>query len=508
MLSSKFEYSKTNSYISFPKLTISSNLIKNITCFSPVSLIALPYFSTTIEKNTFENITTLEQELIGIITAKFIYNYESYFDLSDKLWLLTIKNNIFKNNKGQILYFLNLNENVKVTISSNIYSILNNYFEGNKVNTTSIINIYSSKYFNLTNNTLFNNIGHYGGIYTDALSESLIDYLTIKNGQGELAACGKFSDPGKDVIIKNFLCENNSLFKYKYPSSYEHQEWGLTQIALSTLHLGKIMKNLIINNLTLINNQAWVSGFYYEGNSLVVNGINIISTVSPNEFPVGGWISKNSIIKVFNVIAKDNICAKCVGGIFVVVTSNFYLNNCLFYNNTALQGTGVYNNQSTFYVRGGNFTLNVATKNDAVIFNKIGYLNLTNCVFVKNTAGKQNIISFSSTDAYIYNCKFIGNSAVKKSKNFFAKLSTLKIKKSYFEDFNQDSGNVDTSFINSIDTEITLDDNIFNGTYSYYGSLHISGNTNTLNILNCKFVNNFANYQGRINLYYILLYIL
>ena len=185
---------------------------------------------------------------------------------------------------------------------------------------------------------------------------------------------------------------------------------------------------------------------YSEGSAIVLEGkqITIIGTVDGNGDPTtildgGGAVQVLRCIDNFpffhngpqfeNLVIQNGFAPGGEGGGMYIYSSNPTLTNCMFKNNSAYRGGGMYNYSGVLVVGEGcfgcaphpwptlincTFTGNKAFYEGGGMYNTVGNPTLTNCTFTSNVAeggGGGGMCNMDSRSPTLNNCTFTGNVA-------------------------------------------------------------------------------------------------
>ena len=143
--------------------------------------------------------------------------------------------------------------------------------------------------------------------------------------------------------------------------------------------------------------------------NLTISGGNANGTVNPIKYGGGMYINYYSP-EITNCIFVNNSAVNG-GGIYVTGTGNAKINNCIFIENTATgSGGGIYNNSSSPEVRKSTFTGNTAVENGGGYYNHNSYNEISQCTFNENEAENGGGI-YNDISSTITNCTFSENIA-------------------------------------------------------------------------------------------------
>ncbi|PRP80933.1 putative extracellular nuclease [Planoprotostelium fungivorum] len=205
---------------------------------------------------------------------------------------------------------------------------------------------------NLTigNSAIFNNNANIttsgGGLYLKNSSSSSLYNLTMFSNIGGLGGAAYFAH-------STFRMDNCSFTFNRAASS---SPGGA---------ISGVGSNAVANNIIVTNNVAASSagGIYWSLGSLVYNGGNISSNVATAN---GGGISviNGTTIQLNNVVMYNNTAGGNGGSLHTQYTNSpngVTLNNAAIVSNTAINGGGIYSDQSSVTGTGGQMTSNVAS---------------------------------------------------------------------------------------------------------------------------------------------------
>ncbi|CAG9326023.1 unnamed protein product [Blepharisma stoltei] len=246
-------------------------------------------------------------------------------------------------------------------------------------------------------------------------SLSLFSYLTnftLKNSEITKNYCS-MAQPSSIFENSNAVNLDNVTFSYNY---------GFSAKSPTVLCFNE-GNQTTINNSKFLNNENTAQpgyGLVASSGSTQVLEVNF-TLFSKNSGYSGGIYFSGKILKLYNDTFEYNTSPTYGAGVFSnqISTNMFiYVDKCLFYNNTAINGAGIY-------VENGMISSNV-------------YLEIKNTDFISNSAiygAGMYVSSYTAVDksSYIESCLFKENySKTSGALAVFYLSGSLKIKESYF----------------------------------------------------------------------------
>jgi len=210
-----------------------------------------------------------------------------------------------------------------------------------------------------------------------------------------------------------------------------------------------------------------------ETNSTILKNLVITGGSS---FTGGGLYIEASSPSVVGCTFLNNFATKGFGGGICAIDSELSLVDCTFTGNIGGVGGGVYNQPeygSVHEIRGCSFQMNQAVNGNyghgGGLKHGSGFLQLTDCEFIENTAsgGGGGVSEFASIGINIRNCKFMYNNALS-------------------------GGGLDTSGIGGC--TIVSSSFIGNQSKTYGGGIQSS--SPSLALMNCRLSNNVTGWLG------------
>ncbi|WP_300672992.1 choice-of-anchor Q domain-containing protein [Soonwooa sp.] len=219
-------------------------------------------------------------------------------------------------------------------------------------------------------------------------SPSIGSVLSLSKGNDEIwVAAGEYA--ATSSITMKVRVKIYGGFPATGTPSFSDRNWKTNQTKL------KANGNTIFNNNLLINSESILDGFYLTGANVAISNTNGASPTITNcyfESNTNGAINNYSSDPIiFNCIFKQNSSNK--GGAIYNESSSAVIKNCIFDSNSTADGTG--NGGGAIYLTGNNVNTNI-----------------TNCIFVNNTASRGADIysSFGSVKPLtLLNCSFYNN---------------------------------------------------------------------------------------------------
>ncbi len=316
--------------------------------------------------------------------------------------------------------------------------------------------------------------------YDEDIDEDVDEGITINKDGVSINGNGYTIDGSNKVRIFNIIGNNITISNLYIINGYNAEQGGAIYSE----------SDLILNNVTFINNFAPKGGALYNTNTTVMNGC-VFNNNSANG--TGGCVMTNESLSINGTVFINsnaesgsaiycsdvasiknsifmNLTGKDYGAIFTLKIAEII--DCLFSNNTANWGGSIYAN-NTLIINDSYFKDSTA-KYAAAIYGE-GTISIKNTIFenlyANETAGAIGLKELEY--GLINNCTFINTGAMKNGGAIFIDVhktnntsnGTYIINSTFFNSFGDFGGAI-----------VQLEDNI--------------------TIYNCSFINNTAMYDG------------
>ena len=263
-------------------------------------------------------------------------------------------------------------------------------------------------------------------------------------------------------------------------------EMGLLGGAVSTFC------DLKLTNCTFINNTADSGGAFFSISNTIVDNCVFIG----NSATQGGAICSGGNTEITNSKFITNDASEEGGAIYTLAPIS--IKNSVFEDNNALAAAAIYTNINTTSISNTNFTSNRAKSYGGAIVSENGVLlNLTNCIFVNDTArDSAGAIYNKNTTVEIKNSNFTNCTAV-----FGAAICDLDSESSIFNSNFDSNTAVKGGAIYKVYNDIIIFESNFNDNEAYDGGAIYFDDIYTANITDSVFDSNSAS-QGS-DIYYV-----
>lgn len=446
-------------------------------------------FNFTMEKIYYENNWINDEALLFGISpdscelAHIVHKFNDVY--SNKKVIFSLNNSNFINNEGIIFSSTKSNEKSSFYLYNNQiasqYSIKSSIFYFSEISFVYIIkllvNIYLSKY---------------GIFYLKSVSYSKFSHIMIN--EGVISYSGfLFGDALISLNFYNLTFSKLEALGQSYITQQIYEYEFSAKQPLSTI----IIRNakpitidyLNMSYINLANNGLFIIEAIVNITYATVYNINALAN-----FPNFLYITSFSSATIHHSNFYNITCSSCTGSILISYREAL-IQNTTFYN--------ISSNKSLIYIREANFAIkncifrkNLGYSEESVLLSKGSTIIITDSKFIENESLKEKFMTFVSTELYILESYFISNKALSKTKGlFFSECPLIKISTSIFNDSQPANENLAGVFY-SIESNMLIENSQIINSKAKYGPTFIKGDNAYLEINNCYFADNYAEFDG------------
>ena len=446
-------------------------------------------FNFTIDKLYYENNWINDEALVFGISkdsselAHFVHKFNAVY--CHKNVIFSLNNSNFINNEGIIFSSTKAHEQSsfyiydnKITSQTSIKSSVFYFSEISFAYITKLfVNVYLSKY---------------GIFYLKSVSYSSFSHITINEGIVSITGF-LFGDALTSLKFYNLTFSKLEALDQSYITQQIYEYEFSAKQPLSTI-MFRNAKPITIDYLNMSYINLANNGLFTIETTLNITYATIYNINALANFPNFLYITSFSSATIHHSNFYNINCSSCIGSIIISFRETL-VQNSTFYNISSNKSL-IFSREANFVIKNCTFRKNIGYSEESVLLSKGCTIIIGDSKFIENESLKEKFMTFVSTELYILECQFISNKAVSKTKGlFFSECQLIKISASTFNDSQPANENIAGVFY-SIESNLFIENSRIINSKAKYGPAFIKGDNAYLEINNCYFADNYAEFDG------------